>query len=203
MQESRIKFLNLVRNRAPKYNERPVIESKIDNLLNNKMLIESVTSITSSIGDIPYAIIGGHAVTIHGNPRTTDDVDILTAPQHVDAIVAALGAEVENTLTIGGVAAKLLGVEIDIIAPEMSWVDDALKEAENTKYGRVVSKPWLVLTKIWASRGMTDDHDIIKTLRSMNADEQKYTVWLVKKHFDHMEDDIGQMIELANMGFDL
>ena len=202
----RDKFLELIKARGPKYKGRKksIIEKKIDNMLTNKVLIESVSSVTDLLDGIPYVLIGGHAITIHGSPRTTDDIDIMTYPKYVDDIVEKLGLKVSSSLTIGGVAATTpSGIEIDIIAPNKPWLDDAIKSAEKTKYGNVISKPYLVLTKIWASRGVTDDADSIKMLASMGDKEQQLVVQLVDKYFSSMSDDIKQMVELANMGFNL
>lgn len=204
--EIRKKFIELVKARGSKYKGRSkaVIEQKIDNMLTNKVLIESVEGITKLLDDIPYVIVGGHAITIHGHPRTTDDIDILTYPQYVEEIVDKLGLKVSSRLTIGGVAATTPGgIEIDVLAIDQPWLDEAIKSGENSKYGKVISKPYLVLMKIYASRGIGDDSDVIKMLSLMDEKEQQLTVKLVEKYYNNMSDDINQMLELARMGFNI
>lgn len=206
MKELREKYLSFLKIRGPKYKGRSktLIERKIDNILMRKVITESITSITSLLNGIPYVIVGGHAVTIHGHPRTTDDVDIMTTHEYVNDIVDRLNLDVTHSLTIGGVAATTpSGIEIDILSPDQPWVDDAIKNAEDTKYGKVVSKPYLVLMKIYASRSSQDDNDIIIMLQNMNENEQELSIKLVDEYFSNMSDDIRQMLELAKLGFNL
>lgn len=205
MNNHRSKFFGLIRSRADKYKtvKKPVIERKIEGILNNKVLLESISAITSVLDDIPYAIIGGHAITIHGHPRTTDDIDIMTTKEYVDDIINRLGLSVSSSLTIGGVAAKTpSGTEIDIVALDEPWSDDAISNAEDTKYGRVISKPYLVLAKIYASRGISDDADSIKMLQMMSDEEISRTLDLVNKYYSSYSDDLEQMIELAKLGYE-
>jgi hypothetical protein len=51
--------------------------------------LHSVASALTSHG-IAYAICGGVAVTIHGAPRTTKDIDVLVAPADVPRALAAV-----------------------------------------------------------------------------------------------------------------
>lgn len=206
MKESRQKFLKLLKSRVKKYRpaRKTIIEKKIDKLLaHNHVVLESVSGVTSQIS-VPYALIGGHAVAVHGTPRMTEDIDILTLPEYVDDIVDVLGIEVESPLTVGGVAGKTIGgLEIDVIAPDQKWVKGALAMAVDTPHGRVVSKPYLVLSKIWASRGAQDDTDIVKIIQNMDWSEKDATKMLVREYFLSMSDDIDQMIEIADLGIEL
>ena len=63
------------------------------------------------------------------------------------------GGRVSNSLSIGGVAMNVNGVEIDLIAMDTPWAEDAIRTAGSSPHGRLVSKPYLVLMKLWASRG--------------------------------------------------
>ena len=38
----------------------------------------------------PYALIGGLAVSLHANPRATEDIDILVLPEHLPSIARSL-----------------------------------------------------------------------------------------------------------------
>lgn len=51
--------------------------------------LHSVASTLTSLG-IAYAVCGGVAVTIHGAPRTTKDIDVLVAPADVPRVLAAV-----------------------------------------------------------------------------------------------------------------
>lgn len=41
-------------------------------------------------GGIPYALCGGLAMSIHANPRTTDDIDLLVLEKDIEPIKVAL-----------------------------------------------------------------------------------------------------------------
>jgi hypothetical protein len=51
--------------------------------------LHSVASALTSVG-IAYAVCGGVAVTIHGAPRTTKDIDVLVAPADVSRVLSAV-----------------------------------------------------------------------------------------------------------------
>src|SRR5260370_39868561 len=54
----------------------------------------AVTGILERLG-VPYVTAGSFASSVHGEPRSTDDVDIVAElrPAHVAALVNALGRE--------------------------------------------------------------------------------------------------------------
>ncbi|MBW2096811.1 MAG: hypothetical protein JRI80_18255 [Deltaproteobacteria bacterium] len=171
------------------------VTERIDRALNKQIVLtESLHEITSNI-KTPYAIIGGHAVTIHGHPRTTQDIDLLTLD--ANAVAQELNGTNPQPMAIGGITVNVNGVEVDIIQPEQPWAADAIEQAVDTQYGRVVSKPYLVLTKLWASRGEQDDTDIIYTLRTMNEEEIALTKNLIAVYFPAYVDDVDSMIEIA------
>jgi hypothetical protein len=171
MKEYRKKFLDLVRNRSVKYNGGFM---KIKDILENRLLLESIFDILKDIKS-PYAIIGGHAVTIQGYPRTTEDLDILVKSEDIKKIMEDLNLVYVGPLTIGGVTTKTkLGFELDLVAIDTPWANDAIKDAQKSKYGMVVSKPYLVLMKLFASRSTKDDADAIGILKVMN-------VWKLKR----------------------
>jgi len=205
MNNRRTLFLKLMAKRSRLYRDSnmTIIERKIDKLLKHQhIIIESVGDVTKNI-DVPYALIGGHAVTIHGSPRMTEDIDIITKKEYLDSIINSLDLNVRNKLTIGGVAAKTVsGFEIDVITPDKEWVDGLLRDVEDTKYGKVVSKPYLVLTKIWSSRSQ-DDLDIIKILKKMTDDQKEETLSLIRKYFPNYMDDVESMIEISKYDIDL
>ena len=49
------------------------------------------------------------------------------------------------------------GLRIDVVAPIQPWVKAAIAKAEATAYGPMVSAPFLVITKLWDSRGSHDE----------------------------------------------
>ncbi len=57
-------------------------------------LREELAALTRSFDDarIPYAVCGALALALHGHPRATRDIDLLTDPEHVDALKAVARA---------------------------------------------------------------------------------------------------------------
>lgn len=61
------------------------------------------------------------------------------------------------------------------------------------------SKPYLVLTKLWAGRGEQDDTDIISILRVMTPEDKAKTAELVRRHIGEDIEDFDQMIAISEM----
>jgi hypothetical protein len=193
MKEYRKIFLELARNRGPKYKG----SLKFKDILESKLLTESIFDILKNIKS-PYAIIGGHAVAIHGYPRLTDDLDILVNNQDINKIMKDLKLIYIGPLNIGGITAKTkFGTIIDLVSLNKSWVSDAINSARKTKYGMVVSRPYLMLLKMEASRDIQDDTDITKILKLMNDKEIIDSKNLIKEYLPDMIDDFNKMIELS------
>ena len=55
-------------------------------------LFEEFRSVVRTLGDrqIPYAVCGGLAMSIHAHPRATIDIDLLAPPDAIERIVDAL-----------------------------------------------------------------------------------------------------------------
>lgn len=52
-----------------------------------RTLLEALAN-SLDIAGIPYAICGALALAIHGHPRATKDIDLLTTPEHVPGLKA-------------------------------------------------------------------------------------------------------------------
>lgn len=57
-------------------------------------IVDELRAITTALraAGIPYAVCGGIAVTAHGAPRMTKDIDIAVAREHLGASLAAVAA---------------------------------------------------------------------------------------------------------------
>jgi hypothetical protein len=117
---------------------------------------------------IPYAVCGALALAIHGHPRATKDIDLITPPEHVPtlkAIARTHGFTIEalpmsfsaSGITVHRVS-RLVGAQIltlDIIegagALDPVW---ATREQHPTERGPiwVVSRQGLVTMKLAAGR---------------------------------------------------
>lgn len=173
------------------------MRTKAKGVLERPVRTATVQKLLRLLRGLDYALIGGHAVTIHGHPRTTEDIDLLARPEDVVPITKRLGGVRTKPLVIGGVSILVKGVPVDIIAPRQAWVDAAIDSAERTRYGKVISKPFLVLAKLWASRGEQDDTDILYVLRLMNEQERQKSRTLVLRFLPNEAEDLESMLALA------
>lgn len=193
-------FLEFLKRRNNKHNDfgNRTNELKCENILYNKIvLLESLGEFTANIQDIPHAIIGGHAISIHGHPRTTSDVDILVSPTHAKTVAERMALSDISTLTIGGLSGTAPnGTPVDLVSLNEPWADEAIATAVNTPHGKVVAKPYLVLMKLWASRGAQDDTDMLYTLKGMSDQEVQQVRDLVKKHLPNEVEDLESMISM-------
>ena len=197
----RKKLLKLFESRSVKYRVRSkhVTRKKAKGVLERPVPTATVQKLLRLLRGVDYALIGGHAVTIHGHPRTTEDIDLLARPDDVGRITEMLEGIRLRPLAIGGVSIKVKGVPVDVIAPRQPWVGPALEAAQKTRYGKVISKPFLVLTKLWAGRGEQDDTDILYVLRAMNSREKEQTRTLIMHFLPNEAEDLESMLALARL----
>lgn len=198
-QAERKKLMTLFESRSVKYRARSksAARRKAKGILERPVPPETVRQLLRPLNGIGYALIGGHAVTIHGHPRTTEDVDILARASDVERISSVLGGIQPRPLAIGGLAIRVRGIPVDLVAPRQPWVDAAIASAKQTRYGKVISKPFLVLTKLWAGRGEQDDTDILYVLRAMKAREKEQTRTLILHYLPNEAEDLESMLALA------
>lgn len=194
-------FLEFLKRRAPKYQGFGDSSLKCENILNkNVVLLESLGQQLAPLDGIPHAIIGGHAVVFHGHPRTTQDIDVLVTNQHLEAAAQALQLQNQRPIQIiGGIAGTLPdGTEIDLVSPDEPWVNDAVASAVNSPHGKMVSKPFLVLLKLRASRGAQDDTDMLYTLKNMTDEEIDVARQVVAEYLPNDTEDLESMIMMKD-----
>lgn len=140
----RYRFVEYLRRRQQK---RPlpaerVNETKRQNLLAHRFLaVEYISSALQGLG-VPFAIIGGHAVTFHGRPRMTDDIDILVAAENSQNAAQQLQLQQVCPFRTGGCSGTTpAGVRIDVVSPNQPWVEPAIVNAISTEHGPMVSGP--------------------------------------------------------------
>ena len=196
MNQPRQKFLQMLKNRTTKYS----------NTYPNKPPTKIVTVAYATgvlaklqLQNIPYAILGGQALALHGYNRTTQDIDVLVNPNDIPAIIQSLNIQRTTPLTIGGVAGFLPdGTEIDLVSPNVAWLGEAISNAQNSAGGRVITKPYVVLAKLWASRGAQEDVDIIQMIKRMNDTELQQTKTLIQQYLPNDSEDLEQLIEMKD-----
>jgi hypothetical protein len=198
---TRLTFLEYLKRRAEK--RPPSVETvdtaKRENLLAHRFVIVESIGSTLQVLTVPHAIIGGHAVTFHGRPRMTDDVDILVSPQNAETAVAQLNLQKVTSLRTGGYSGVTSeGLQIDVVVPNQQWVVPAVAQAVQTSYGLMISAPFLVITKLWDSRGSQDETDVLGVLKKMTDADLDATRQLVKQYLPNDVDDLESLISIRN-----
>lgn len=179
-----------------------LLSEKIERVFKRSfVLLEDVSSITNRI-TVPYVIVGGHAVVYHGHPRTTQDIDIITAPGNAEQVINDLGAEVQGPLGVNipslrGYQTVVGGVEVDIMELDERWTDDMLSAAVKTRFGSMVSAEFLILLKILGKRGIQDDTDVMRVLKTLDRKRVKIVRKLLSKYLPHEVEDFDSMVEIA------
>ncbi len=133
-------------------------------------LRQELDALTRSLdaASIPYAVCGALALAIHGHPRATRDIDLVTVPAQVDAFKAVARAHgftleaLPMTFTSSGITmhrlSRVVGTQIltlDVLMGDgpLSAVWDT-RERRDTDRGPVwvVSRQGLVTMKLAAGR---------------------------------------------------
>ena len=198
---ARLTFLEYLKRRERK--RQPSAETddtvKKDNLLAHRFAIMENIGNVLQVLTVPYAVIGGHAVTFHGRPRMTDDVDILVSSQDARAAVTQLNLRGVSPLKTGGYSGVTPdGLRIDVVAPDRPWVAPAIAQAVRTPHGPMVGAPFLVITKLWDSRGSQDETDVLGVLKRMTDAELNATRQLVRQYLPDDVDDLESLIAMRN-----
>jgi hypothetical protein len=130
----RTRLLRLFESRSGRYYRTSPgsLQKKASKLLAAPCPLRSVREITRKLGGFDYAILGGHALTLHGQPRMTEDLDLLVCPDDVAAILRQLGATRSTPLAIGGASTVIKRVTLDLVAPCQPWVDSGPCGASRT-----------------------------------------------------------------------
>lgn len=146
---------------------------------------------------IPYMIIGGQAILVHGEPRMTNDIDITLGidideyPKMAD-INSKLGlvplvSEVENfiekTRTLP-VKDKATGIRVDLIFSFIGYEREAIKRGHQLKVKGVninyASKEDIIIMKIVAGRSKDLDDAAGIIIKNKKLDEKYIHYWLLE-----------------------
>lgn len=197
----RLTFLEYLKRRAAKRQPfgEVVNETKRQHLLGHRFLVmENIGSALQGL-TVPHAIIGGHAVTFHGRPRMTDDVDILVAPENLQNAVRQLQLQQVSPLRTGGYSGITpAGLRIDVVSPNRPWVQSAIANAVPTAHGPMVSSPYLVVSKLWDCRGSQDETDVLGVLGRMGDVDLTATRQLVARYLPNDAEDLESLISMRH-----
>lgn len=159
-------------------------------------LLEKVT-LAFDNNDVPYLVIGGQAVLVHGRARLTNDIDIIIEANLNDLVkikqicedlnLVYLNNDIDNfarTNMVIPVYDKETQFRVDIIFAFTDFELNAIKRGKSLKVKnrsvRFASLEDLVVFKIFAGRD--EDYSDVKNVLLMNQDYDKDYIlkWLEK-----------------------
>ena len=155
------------------------------------------------LGTVPFAIVGGLETRRYMPERMTLDVDVLVSPPNLpqaEKALLATGCRKRGPLTIGGstwVTAD--SQELDLIALEAPWTEDAVSSAITAPDGQpYVALQYLVLMKLASSR-VQDLADISRMLGVANNAAIEATRALVSRYRPNDAEDLESIIRLGKI----
>ena len=85
-------------------------------------LLRTIVGILDTIG-VPHMVVGSFASSVHGEPRTTRDLDLVIDPtrEQLDQLLAALDPD-QYFEDVAGIV-RIRGAELDL-AYVQRWVDE-------------------------------------------------------------------------------
>jgi hypothetical protein len=112
---------------------------------------------------VPHAIAGGMAVSVHGHPRMTKDVDILVSASALKTI-KLLGKTSSISGFLSGVSVKVDGIDVDFLFLGHGIGASDISSATEYAGLPIVAVEPLVLMKLGAERTQ-DTADIVQLLK--------------------------------------
>jgi hypothetical protein len=165
------------------------------------MGIDETRRILEFVG-VRYALIGAHAMAARGYPRSTVDVDFLTADQRIldpaiwtDVIRSGGTVDVrrgDHDDPLAGVVHILLadGSDVDVVVARWKWEAAVIERAERMRIAGieipVARTSDLIMLKL-AAGGYLDQRDAAALLATGNRTE---LVREVEEHIDDVRPDI-------------
>lgn len=140
---------------------------------------------------VPHAIAGGMAVSVHGHPRMTKDVDVLVPSSAMKAI-KELGKTSPISGFLSGVSVKVDGIDVDFLFLGKGIGSNDITSAKNVAGLPIVGVEPLILMKLGAGR-VQDRADIVHLV---NAGKVPITA-VEKRLSEDDREDFQQMVELA------
>lgn len=165
------------------------------------MLAEPVRRILDSF-EIPYALVGAYAMAARGYPRSTVDIDFLTADERVGTSTTWVDLERAGATVdvrrgdaddpLGGVVHILLadGTDVDVVLAKWKWEAELIARAEWLRFNdtliRVPRTGDLILMKL-AAGGYLDLRDAAALLAVADRDT---SIREVEAHLDDVRPDV-------------
>jgi len=151
-------------------------------MIDSETALEAMTTVTQPADErgIPWALVGGVAMSYYGSPRMTKDVDIIAS--------ATLPLTAERALGFGGeryiVKVGRKDVPVDWIVRDDGvdvFYKQALEDATDTDFGfPLITPEWLVILKYIAGR-FRDQSDAVFLLKQKGLVDRKLLKRLITK----------------------
>ncbi|MGA3123391.1 MAG: hypothetical protein ABSF69_21690 [Polyangiaceae bacterium] len=142
---------------------------------------------------VPHAIAGGMAVSVHGHPRMTADVDILV-PSSALKSIQQLGKTTPVSGFLSGVSVSVDGIDVAFLFLGEGLDSDDIRSPDHFAGLPVVRVEALVLMKLGAGRAQ-DTADIVHLLKA-----GKVPIAGVEKRLSEEErEHFKQVIEMARL----
>ena len=165
------------------------------------MLAEPVRRILDSL-ETPYALVGAYAMAARGYPRSTVDIDFLSADERVLTATTWVDLEGEGASVdvrpgdaddpLGGVVHILLadGTDVDVVLAKWKWEAELIVRADWLRFNdaliRVPRTGDLILMKL-AAGGYLDLRDAAALLAVADRDA---SIREVEAHLDNVRPDV-------------
>lgn len=161
--------------------------------------------LTSILGDLPWAVVGGVATRMYMPERATQVLDLVIRSQDAESAqrrFEAAGFMFKGRLSIGGSSWTTGdGTPIDMIEIDANWLDDALvRAAQNRDHtgAPILTLPYLVLMKLRSGR-LQDISDIGRMLTPAAASDLQAVRDLVRRLEPDALDDLEGTITIAQL----
>ena len=143
----------------------------------------------------PFVVIGGVATRLYARERVTEDFDILIEAQNADA----LAADIERA---GGSShCEMNRLPLDVREEDAPWAAEAVANPASAPNGLpVVALPYLVLMKMWASRGI-DIGDLSRVLGAADDAAIKETGRVIAAYLPDGVEDLEGLIYLGRLKY--
>jgi hypothetical protein len=136
---------------------------KVGMIPGNVMAVAKKVSAFLDTHKVPHAIAGGMAVSVHGHPRMTKDVDILVSSSALKTI-KLLGKTSAISGFLSGVSVKVDGIDVDFLFLGKGLTGSDISSSGSYAGLPIVGVEPLVLMKFGAERTQ-DTADIVQLLK--------------------------------------
>ncbi len=161
--------------------------------------------LTTILGDLPWAVVGGVATRMYMPERATRDLDIVIRSKDGTEAARRLrggGLTYNGPLSIPGTNwSSTDGTPIDLLEIDAAWIDDALSSAARNRDrtgAPIMPLSYLVLMKVQSGR-FQDTTDVGRMLTAASATDIAIVRAVIQKYEPEALDDLDSTVILARL----